>query len=83
MFFAFCAKDFCILYVNSQLQRKTLRDLEQKRDAIERFIESIELPRIRLYYIEGKSWQQCANTIQGNVTADGLRMELKRFFEKI
>lgn len=60
--------------------------LEQAKETIEAFINSIEDPLVHLLaerrYIKGLSWNAVALSIGGNNTASGVRMNVKRYIEK-
>lgn len=75
----------------SKKLKKYKKILEEKRDElldieidIEEYLKQIPEPRIRLIirykYIDGKNWIQIGHLMK--TSADGARMELKRFFEK-
>lgn len=68
------------------LLRAQLQSLRKTRHEIELFLAAVPDSKIRqairLFYIKGYTWQQVANKIGGDSTADGLRMAVDRYFKK-
>lgn len=65
-------------------KKDKLIDLQQEADE---FLDSIKDVHtrtiIQLRYVEGCSWNEIAQKIGGNNTADGVRMSAKRFLRKM
>lgn len=73
-----------------RLRRKLNKRIKELIDLVEKtneFIEDIEdsLTRqiISLRYINGLTWEDVANSIGGNNTADSVRMLCNRFLDKL
>ncbi|APQ76382.1 RNA polymerase subunit sigma-24 [Clostridium botulinum] len=73
-----------------RLRRKLNKRIKELIDLVEKtneFIEDIDdsLTRqiISLRYINGLTWEEVANSIGGNNTADSVRMLCNRFLDKI
>lgn len=73
-----------------RLRRKLNKRIEELMDLVEEantFIEGIEDSLIRqiisLRYINGLTWEDVANSIGGNNTADSVRMLCNRFLDKL
>lgn len=67
--------------------RYTQGEQKRIRGEVEKFIDDIEDPVIRLILYEriirGRSWQSVANILGGGNTADGVRMKQKRYFRHL
>ncbi|MGO5074340.1 RNA polymerase subunit sigma-24 [Clostridium sporogenes] len=73
-----------------RLRKKLSRRISELMDLVEEtneFIESIEDSLVRqvisLRYINGLTWEDVANSIGGNNTADSVRMVCNRFLDKL
>lgn len=83
----------CIFSYNDdaklRFEEKLLVEREAKAESIKLQAEAVmntapvRIQRIiRMRYFEGKTWEETACQIGRKATADSLRMELRRFFEK-
>ena len=68
-----------------QLLEERLKKTEDIVLEVQQFINDLT-PRMALivsgYYFEGKSWSEVADELGRGATADSVRMEFERFFEK-
>lgn len=73
-----------LVYQKEMLTIKNLQ-LEAEKTRLMSFIDAIDDSLLRLIFryrfIELKSWKQVAASVGGNNTADGCRMEVKRYLD--
>jgi len=82
----FCkTEDIGALLHEEMLLEERKKDAEQKKYEVEVFMNAIPIRMqriIRFRYFENLPWEQVAQNLGRNVTADSVRKELKRFLEK-
>lgn len=68
-----------------QLLEERKKNAENIKLQVQQFLNTLP-PRmqriIRMRYFEGNSWEEVANTLGRNATADSVRMELERFLKE-
>lgn len=68
-----------------QLLEERKENAENIKLKVQQFLNTLP-PRmqriIRMRYFEGNSWEEVANTLGRNATADSVRMELERFLKE-
>ncbi len=71
---------------NIRILKEREKKVEETIVKIQEFINNINDSRMRrmitFKYIKGMTWNQTANAMGNNYTADSCRMDMKRFFRK-